>query len=104
MLELADDDADERAVSWVQCLVKPMSTSAKPVRPVLSRLTVSLSFPLWKYARGHQDPRFGARRRGLNWNVADHVTQVSPLVQKVAIYVDAVGLAEILGDQGADGG
>jgi hypothetical protein len=32
-----------------------------------------------------------------------HETQLCPLVQKVAVDIDAVGLAEILRDQSADG-
>jgi hypothetical protein len=33
-----------------------------------------------------------------------HETQIPPLVQEISIYVDTVRLAQILGDQGADGG
>lgn len=33
-----------------------------------------------------------------------HKAQISPLVQKIPVYVDTVRLAQIFGDQGADGG
>ena len=33
-----------------------------------------------------------------------HETKIPPLVEKVAIYVDAVGLGEVFGDELADGG
>lgn len=33
-----------------------------------------------------------------------HVTQLAPLVQEVAVDVDTVRLAQVLGDEGADAG
>ena len=34
----------------------------------------------------------------------DHVAEMAPLVQEVAVDIDAVGLAQVFGDEGPDGG
>lgn len=39
-----------------------------------------------------------------NWRKAYHITQVTPLVQEVPVDVNAVRLAQVLGNQGPDGG
>lgn len=35
---------------------------------------------------------------------SDHEAEVCPLAQKIAVDIDAVGLTQVLGDEGADGG
>jgi hypothetical protein len=41
------------------------------------------------------------RSRGQE-GAAYHEAQLSPLVQEIPVHIDAVGLAEVLGDQGTD--
>jgi hypothetical protein len=44
-----------------------------------------------------------ATRRGRVRPETDHKAQVTPLIQEVSIDVDAVGLTQVLGDQGPYG-